>query len=48
MPPCDMELCWESAPVPFPLDNPPASESSMFPPLLHPAPQPFLNLPGDR
>lgn len=46
VPPCDTELCWESPPVPFPLpqDSPPASESSMFPPLLQPAPQPFRNL----
>lgn len=45
-PPWDT-LLWESLAVTLLLVQeapPPASESSMFPPLLQPAPQPFLNL----
>lgn len=42
-------LCvvWMAGLVEMEVEPPPQSESSMFPPLLQPAPQPFCNLQGD-
>lgn len=42
------ELLWDSFAVTLLLavETPPASESSIFPPLLQPAPHPFRNLKG--
>lgn len=41
-------VVWMAGLVEMDADPPPQSESSMFPPLLQPAPHPFCNLPERR
>lgn len=40
-------VVWMAGLVEMDMEPPPQSESSMFPPLLQPAPQPFCNLPRE-